>query len=107
MNAIFNVIVEYFKWSGKLNPLLSKLITLSVVMLSFWSFLREAWGSLFAKIDALVIPALPGGADFSPLGLCNYVFPLDTMLTYCVSLMALKLVCSGIRVVKSFVPTVA
>lgn len=104
MLSLLKKIVE---WFAKLNPLLLTAATGTGVVISVWEFGKLMWADLFARIDALVVPSTSGTADFSPLGLANYVFPLDTMLTYLGLLMGLKVVCVAIRIIKSFVPTVS
>ncbi len=50
---------------------------------------------------------MEGVADFSPLGLANYIAPIDTLLTLIVVYMSVRLATVSIRIVKSFVPTIA
>jgi hypothetical protein len=56
---------------------------------------------------AQIVVSLTGVADFSALGVANYLFPLNQLLGYLTSYMALLLACAVIRVIKSFIPTVA
>lgn len=77
------------------------------VLISAITFFNDLWNNLFAKIDAMITPNLPSGFDLSPLALMNYIVPFDTMLTYTTALFGLYVVCVIIRIVKSFIPTVA
>lgn len=79
------------------------LVTLS----SIYALANELWASLFARIDALIMPAVGASANFAPLSLVNYVFPLDTVLQLIVAYAGLRAACAVIRIIKSFVPTVA
>lgn len=79
------------------------LVTLS----SVYALASELWAQLFARIDALIMPALGGTANFAPLSLVNYVFPLDTVLELVIAYAGLRVACTIIRIIKSFVPTVA
>ncbi|MBK8583394.1 MAG: hypothetical protein IPL86_16760 [Flavobacteriales bacterium] len=65
------------------------------------------WSQLFARIDSLVVPAMGGAVNFAPLSLVNYLFPLDTICELLVIYGGLRIVCAGIRVIKSFIPTIA
>ena len=101
------LLAKLFTWIGTFGPVVRIILAVSTVGLTLYSFLSAVWVNLFAEIDSLVLPSMPTGVDFSPLGLLNYVFPVDTLCTYVTALLALKLACTGIRIVKSFIPTVA
>ena len=71
------------------------------------TFLDEAWTLVFE-----VVGALPGGASGSSwaldlLALANYFIPLDVFTALVGQYCALLLLCTTVRVVKSFVPTIA
>lgn len=101
------LLLRFLAWVGTLGPVLKCLIAAGAFLLAFGSFFVSMWSKVIAGLDALIVPAVDGSADFSPLGLVNYVFPLDTLLTMLSAYMALKVACAGLRVVKSFVPTIS
>ena len=76
------------------------------LVLGFNSVANTLWGQLFAKVDTLAAGTF-GAADFSPCGLLNYVFPLDTLCTLISAYAAVVLVCAAIRIIKSFIPSIA
>lgn len=88
------------------SPTLSLVFSLGTLGLAVFTFVNQMWATLFAKIDGLVAPAM-GNADFSGLGMINYIFPLDTVCTYISAFMLLRVTCAVIRIIKSFIPTVA
>ena len=104
---MLTILVKIYEWMGKYNPMVATILTGIGVGMAVWNFFKSLWVELFARGDALAVASMPSGVDFSPLGLANYVFPLDTLCSYIVTLGALKVVCVGIRVIKSFVPTIA
>lgn len=61
---------------------------------------------IIAKIDQISVN-VSGTADFSPLGLANYLFPLDQLLIYITGYILLLALCAIIRIVKSFIPTIS
>jgi hypothetical protein len=62
--------------------------------------------SIISKVDQITVN-LVGVADFSPLSLANYLFPLDQLLLYISSYLVLLLICAVVRIIKSFVPTIS
>jgi hypothetical protein len=75
-------------------------------LLAVNTYFNQLWASLFSRIDAIVVPS-GGSIDFSPLGLINYVFPLDTGFTLLSAYGSLYVLCAGVRIIKSFVPTIS
>jgi len=90
-----------------MSPGFRAILALGAVIVAVVDYVNSLWAELFAKIDALVMPVLGEGANFSALGFVNYVFPLDTVLTMVLAYGALRLVCAGIRIIKSFIPSIA
>ena len=63
---------------------------------------------LFARCDAWVMGSvLPSSVSFAPLGVANYFVPIDTCCTLTTVLMAAVITSATIRIIKSFIPTVA
>jgi hypothetical protein len=61
---------------------------------------------IIARLQQLEL-GLTGSADFSVLGLANYLFPLGQLLGFFTAYMGLLLTCTLIRIVKSWIPTVS
>lgn len=101
------ILARLLNWLQTATPAMKFYFAIGSALMGFFGWLSATWGSLFAKIDTLIAPAMPSGFDFAPLGLLNYCFPVDTLLNYVVALGALKITCTGIRMIKAFVPTVA
>lgn len=91
---------------ASMSPTLKKVLGASLLFIGFFTYFNNMWANLFARIDALVVPASIA-ADFTPLSLVNYVFPLDTVCSYISAYLTFRLACVGIRVVKSMIPTIA
>jgi len=83
------------------------------------SFLGGAWalgGLLLAATGSLdfiqlalanVATNLTGVADFSALAVANYLLPVNQLIGYISAYISLLIVCAGIRIVKSWIPTVS
>jgi len=63
---------------------------------------------VMGQFDALTMPSLGShGINVATMGLINYVIPLDLALSLFVLYVPLMLACAVIRIIKSFIPTVA
>jgi len=100
ITAIYNLFAS-------MHPAVRGVLGIAVLLLAINQYLNEQWASLFAKVDSIVAPSLAGTADFSPLGLINYVFPLDSCLTFMSAFAVLRGATAVVRIVKSFIPTIA
>jgi len=91
-----------FRWS---NPI-SRIGASGAVILGLWNFGRDLFRTLIGSLDQIAVGAL-GNADFTPLSFANYLFPIDDLLMHLTILMALTTVCALIRIIKSFIPSIA
>lgn len=101
---LVNWIITFLK---NTNPLVVSLFTAVTALVTVWNLFTTMWASMFAKIDAMVVGAAGGSLSFSPLGLIDYIFPLTEMLNFIVAYAGIRLACASVRIVKSFVPTIA
>lgn len=104
---MIDLMVKLYTMAGAIYRKMPGLWGIVAVVFVFIDYFDELWESLFTRIDGMIAGAAPGAISFAPLGLVNYVFPLDTLLTTVVTYAAIRLTCAGIRIVKSFVPTIA
>jgi hypothetical protein len=88
------------------NPTIAALLAVCTVGISIFEMFDELWTALFARLDTVILEAAPT-LGLSPFGIINGMFPLDTTLTYLGAYLTLYLVCTGIRTIKSFMPTIA
>ena len=101
---LVNWIITFLK---NTNPLVVTGFTVTTALVTVWNLFTTMWGSLFAKIDAMVVGASSGSLSFSPLGLIDYIFPMTELLNFIVAYAGIRLACASVRIVKSFVPTIA
>jgi len=99
LTAIYNLLAS-------MHPAVKAVLFLGSVLLAINSYIETLWAELFTKVDTIAAGTFTS-ADFSALGLVNYVFPLDTVCTFLTAYMGLTLVCAAIRIIKSFVPTIS
>jgi len=108
LRLIFSFCTRALGLMGSLNPSIRSLLMLGSVVLALWDWVNDLWSYLFYKIDSLVMPAMQSvGVDVSPLGLLNYVLPIDTLFTMITAYAALRATGVLIRIVKSFIPTIS
>lgn len=84
----------------------AKLSALCSLALALWTFARDLFRELLARLDLIAVQAT-GNADFSPLSFANYLFPVDEFCVHLTVLCVLTLVTALIRIIKSFIPTLA
>lgn len=106
MWTMLNVLVRIYQFLGNLNPLLGPMVAVFTIGMFFVEYMNDMWAVLFAEIDSMVIPLTEGALDFSPLAFINYTIPLDTLFTLLTAYGSLMLACYGVRIVKSFLPTI-
>ncbi|WED65873.1 hypothetical protein PXH66_08210 [Synoicihabitans lomoniglobus] len=104
---MLNVLYQIVRFFTETTPVLKAVLVLGTIALTISGWVNSLWESLFQRIDALVAPATAGTFDVSPLSLINYLFPLDTVLSMIVTYAGLRLTCSVIRAIKSFIPTIS
>lgn len=103
LKALYQIV----EWLGQTTPVFRMVVLAGTTVASFTAWLNQVWADLFLRVDNYVKPTMEGVADFSPLGLANYIAPIDTLLTLIVVYMSVRLATVSIRIVKSFVPTIA
>jgi len=103
MNKIKLFLGSIYNILASMSPLTAAVGGAFSLGLAYFTYGDTLWSHLFSKVDALVIVAFPQ-MSFSPLGLANYFFPLDTALTCLATWCAAYLASVVVRVVKSFIP---
>lgn len=103
MKTILTAIYNLF---AGMSPAVRVFLGIGSIAIAVNHYVNSLWMDLFGRIDAMAASST-GMADFSPLGLVNYVFPLDTMLSFVIAYGTLRTVCASIRIVKSFIPTIS
>lgn len=89
-----------------LNPGVASIVFVGATFTSALTYINTLWVQLFSRLDAISAGSF-GAVDFSPLGLINYVIPLDTLLTLVSAYITLLIACTTIRMIKAFVPTIS
>lgn len=106
MSSIIDWVIKGVQFIAEfINPI-SRVSALCAVAAGIWGYGKGLFNDLIGRLDQLSAGAT-GNADFTPLGFVNYVFPLDELLQHFTVLMALATVAAIIRVIKSWIPTVA
>lgn len=104
--SIFELVRKLFIAVLSLNTWQRTGLTVAAMIFTGVGSINFLWGRLFAYVDAIVGRAA-GTSDFSGLSFINYVVPLDTMCDLLVWYAGLRLACAAVRIIKSFIPTIA
>lgn len=99
LNFIFNAI-------GSMSPAVRAVLGIGSVALAINAYANQLWAELFLKVDTLAAGTF-GEVNLSPCAFINYVFPLDTACTLLSAYAALVAICATIRIIKSFIPSIA
>lgn len=103
---MLKILTKLLEYGGKNIVVFSQIGALLAVVVAVLKLLNELWLDLFARLDSLTVGAF-GTADFSPCSFINYIFPLDDVLNAITIYAALRIACAGVRIVKSFIPTIS
>ena len=106
MNVLYQVLVKLYKvvtWQPGPTAAIGAVVTLGFAIFQIGQTL---WLELFSRMDHLTATTL-GQVDFSPLAFANYCLPLDDFLTLLSGWAVLFVVAAGVRIIKSFIPTIA
>jgi hypothetical protein len=101
-----NVLLFLYNLVASMNPVVKVTLAAFTILLSFSTYMDALWTDVFTKIGTLTAGTF-GNLDFGSLTAINAVVPLDTFCTLATAYCALLVICTGIRIVKSWIPTVA
>jgi len=104
MKTLLTFIVNFL---GTVNPAFASITLCAVSTVSVLTWINAQWMEFINKIDTLVQSNFGGAITFEPIALINTLMPLTEMLSYFTTWLAVLLVCTVIRVIKSFIPAIA
>lgn len=90
-----------------LNPVVTGLTAAVTFAIGLMQFFNGLWGTLIAKIAALTLPASTATLVVDGLSFANYVFPVTEFFAFFSLYCAAYVATAAIRIIKSFIPTVA
>jgi len=96
-----------FAFISGLNPMFLSLFTATTSVLAGFTWINNHIAALMDKLDLLAQTSFSGTLNISPLGFVNTFVPLNEALTFFSAYLAVLTLCATIRIIKSFVPTVA
>lgn len=89
------------------NPVYVAIIAPALALMAFFQWLNQQMGNLITKLDTLTASSFSGTLNFSPFALLNTFIPLQEAITLFTAFLAVLLLCTVIRMIKAFVPTIA
>lgn len=104
MKSILTAIFAFF---SSLNPVFTAVSTGLVCLITAFQWLNDEWAVMVARIDTLAHASFAGTLDISPCALIDTFLPLHEGLTFFSAFLGVLGVATGIRIVKSFIPTLA
>lgn len=102
LTLLYNLVVKLTTTGGILPPALLVLVS----MIALFSWVNSMWALLITKL-AVLTTFTSLGMNFSGIGLINTFFPLTETLSLVTAYFALLGVAGIIRIVKSFIPSIA
>jgi len=90
-----------------LNPMFVTITSAVVSALSVFTWVNSLWADVIARVDALAVTSFSGTLTVAPVGFLNTFIPLQEAMTAFTAWLALITAAALIRIVKSFIPTVA
>jgi len=96
-----------FGFISGLNPMFLSLFTATTTVLAAFTWINDHVAQLMSRVDSLTVGSFAGTLAVSPLGFLNTFIPVAEAITYFTGYLAVLALCATIRIIKSFVPTVA
>ena len=90
-----------------LNPFVTLGGAVLTLVLGLFNFFNSMWAELLGRLSAVTLPTGTAASVMQGFDFVNYVFPLSELFTFCSAFMAFYVLCAAIRIVKSFVPSIA
>lgn len=97
----------FFNWILAMNPIITVGTGLLGSLYVAWVWVGGEWVYLFSVVDSIVQLNYGGTLNVAPLGLLDTIIPLHETLTYFVAWLGVFSICTIVRIVKSFIPTIA
>jgi len=101
------LLTALFTFFSGMNPVFVSVFSVAVSAYSVFQWINSQMVLLIQKIDTLTVSSFTGTLSVSPFGLLNTFTPLSEAMSYFSAWVTLLGICATIRIVKSFVPTVA
>lgn len=101
------LLTAIFNFMSSVNPLFTCIALVGVSVVSFFNWINTEWTAMLTKLDAVVQPTFAGTLSISPLGFLDTFIPLHETLTFFTIWLGILATAGAVRIVKSFVPTVA
>lgn len=84
-----------------------KIFSVASVALAVYAWVSGMFNKLLVLADSLVAMSFGSGPDFTPLTFVNYFFPLDLCLSFLAAWLGVFVAAAALRIVKSFIPSIA
>jgi hypothetical protein len=91
----------------QLNPTLTAVGTVMVFVTGFVPFVKSMWTLFVAKIAAFALPASLAATAVSGYEFMDYIVPVHELFTAITAYCAVWVAAAIIRIIKSFIPTIA
>lgn len=109
MSFLFALVLSFGDFLSTRFGQFSIVISIAVVIYNNVMDILNRIHALIALVDSVVKPSMSSATSIgiSPLGLMNYILPVDLICALIILWVPFWLGCVTIRIIKSFVPTVA
>jgi len=104
LTALFQFFSALFSPAGSVGL---TIFTAGVTIITVFTWINTQIATYIAKLDLLIVTSFGGTLNIAPIGLLNTFIPLTEAIAYFGAFLAVLGTCAAVRIVKSFIPTVA
>jgi hypothetical protein len=101
------VLTWLWAFASGLNPLFVAVASTVTTLTAGFVYINAKMVLLVAKIDLVAHQSFAGSLNIAPLGFLNTFVPVTETMTFLSAYIALLGACAVVRIIKSFVPTIA
>ena len=101
------ILTAMFSMISSMNPVFTTIGVVGVSLVALFNWVSAEWALMLTKIDLLAQQNFGGTLPISPLGFLDTFIPLTETLSLFTIWLGVLALASTIRIIKSFIPTIA
>lgn len=107
LNFMVNYLKALYDTLVSMDPAVAGAIFVFTFLISVFHYVNAMWETLLAKMAALVLTADTASMAIDGMSWFNYAFPLTEFFTFASGCALAYATAATIRIIKSFIPTIA
>lgn len=104
---MISLLREIWNTIKSFNPTVAALLFACSMLVSLFNWIKDMIAELMARLIELTLPVSAASMTIEGMSWFNYMFPLTELFAFGALAIAAYLVAAIIRIIKSFIPTVA